>query len=429
MSTEARIVIFINAIRPATFNAIKHYVDNNGTLIIEPVVLVDEKIKNSITIRNGQTELMSKVQFISADLDSAQSIRESLAKLDKEIIAVVSQYENSIHELQKLIPYVPYLNIPSESSLTWATEKKFMRDLFGAYDRSLVPKYIEIHELDEIRIDEIDKQIGYPAVIKPSGLEGALLVSQVNNKLELIEGLEKGFAYAQNAYDKWIKRQKPFFLVEEFMDGDMYSIDVYIDSDGNCVFTPIVRVITGKKVGYNDFFGYVRKTPVTDINDENLAQEASKKACLALGLRSITAHVELMRMKDGTWKIIELGPRIGGYRHDMYMQSFGINHIMNDILNRAGHDASINTEIKGYSALYNIYAKKEGKLKDIKGLDKVRHLQSVVDIKQSLRYGEEALFARHNGDPVLDIMLFNSNLEQFNGDCETIEKELEVIVD
>jgi hypothetical protein len=426
MKEQPQVILFINALRPATFSAISEYEQLTGQKF-EPVVLVDCNIKDAITARNGQLDHLDRVRFIAVDFDDAKSIREALFSIKNNIFAVVSQYENSVLELKKLVPYLPYLPTPTESSLVWATEKKFMRDLMRAYDETLVPYYKEVHNVDDTILTEIETQTVYPLIIKPSGLEGSLLVSKVENHDELKSGLEKGFIQIQDAYNVWIKRQKPFFLVEEFMDGDMFSIDVYINELGDGVCTPIVEVITGKKVGYDDFFGYMRRTPV-HISDESDAQKTAIAACHALGLRSVTAHVELMRLTNGTWKIIELGPRIGGYRHDLYKLSFGINHIMNDILIRADEKPIVPKEARGYSALFNIYGRSEGTLMSVGGVDEVKKLSSFVSIKQVLAVGEKALFAKHNGDQVFDILLFNENKEIFDAECEKLESLLTIVI-
>lgn len=421
------IVLFINAMRPATFRALELQNETTGREF-EPVILVDEKIADSIFKRNGQLPHLDKVRVIRADFDDVASVTKALKPIEDNIFAVTSQYENSVLELKKIVPHLPYCDMPTETSLEWATEKKLMRELMHAYDESLVPKFFEVHELSDKKLDEIEQQMSYPMIVKPSGLEGSLLVSMVNNKAELRERLEHGFSEVDKAYSIWIKRQRPFFLVEEFMQGQMYSIDVYADKQGGYTHTPIVKVITGKQIGFDDFFGFARITPADiSADEEKQAQTAAENACTALGLRSVTVHVELMRTEDG-WKIIELGPRIGGYRHDLYMRSFGINHIMNDITNRGGEPVFINREAKGHAALLNIYARSEGTFQDFSGLDTVKDLASFVEANQTLQPGAQLFFAKNNGDPVFEISLFNENYDKLLEDIATVDKTLTINV-
>lgn len=415
-------VLFINAIRPATFSALEK-LERETNIHVSPFVFVDKKIADRIKVRNGQVDHFDKVRFIAIDFDDPYSIRTGIREIGEKIDGIVCQYENSILEFSKIIPYFPELPLPTESSLLWSTEKKLMREMLEAFDPSLVPLYVEAHDDSVETIANIESKINYPMIIKPSGLEGALLVSLVHDQTELRNALSKGFSHIQKAYDTWIKRQKPFFLAEEFMDGDMFSVDVYVNGNGDGTCAPIVEVITGKKVGYDDFFGYVRKTPVQDV-DEKACIETTLAACKALGMRSITAHVELMRLHDKRWKIIELGPRIGGYRHDIYEYGYGINHIANDIVNRLNLPVIVPSEPLGYTAMYNIYARSEGVIKNINGLEEVSNLASVVRINQLLTVGDEALFAKHNGDVVFEVLLFNQDKNLFDKDAEKVEKLL-----
>jgi hypothetical protein len=421
------VILFINAVRPATFEALESYRQQTGRTFT-PVVLVDERIKNVIIRTNGQGAHDNQVITLTADFDSAESLRQVLAPYQSRLFAVTSQYENSILELQKLVPYMPYMNMPSERSLDWATEKKLMRRLHDAYDTALVPDYMEITDDSTATINHIEASLPYPVIVKPSGLEGSLLVSLVSDRQQLQQTLTRTFHEIQKGYDTWVKRQTPAVLVEAFMDGEMYSVDSYISADGTSSHTPPVKVITGRQVGFDDFFGYLRLAPSGLSADQiSEAQLTAQKACQALGMRSLTAHVELMNTSQG-WKIIELGPRIGGYRHDLYAHTYGINHIMNDILNRAGEAPVIPTKIIAYTGMLNIYAHQEGILTNIEGLDAVKALSSCVTLKQAITEGQAVTFAKNNGDPVLEILMSHRSEAQLQSDIKTLEKVVNIHV-
>ena len=304
-----------------------------------------------------------------------------------------------------------------------------MRVLMESHDTSLIPKYLEVQDSNDTTLDRIESIMAYPVIVKPSGLEGSLLVTRVENRRELHNALKTTFRGVQDAYDKWIKRQAPVLLVEEFMEGDMYSVDNYIDKDGICHHTPVVKVITGHKAGFDDFFGYMQTTP-SDLDETEIAAAytTADQACHAVGLRSSTAHVELMKTQTG-WKIVELGPRIGGFRHDIYHNSYGINHIMNDILNRGGETPVIPTELKAHTMFLNIYARKEGTLRSIHGLDHLKQLPSFLSVTQNIQPGEEARFAKNNGDPVFVIGLCHENKDQFQQDVQAVEELLHLEIE
>lgn len=424
---KRNIVLFINAIRPATFDALETYKQKTGHEFI-PIVFVDQNIQAAITKRNGQEAHIDKVRVITADFDSAHSIREALAPYIDRIYAVTAQYENCVHELKKVLPFLPYLPTPTEKSLDWATEKKLMREMLEAYDPSLVPRYLEVGDYTEETLLYIESSLSYPVVIKPSGLEGSLLVSMARDAAELRLILKHTFNEIQKGYDTWIKRLNPIVLVEEFMKGDMYSIDTYVTQNGTPYHTPLVQVITGQKIGFDDFFGYAQISP-TSLSEREVrqAQQAAEKACHALGLRSVTAHVELMKTPTG-WKIIELGPRIGGYRHDIYRLSYDISHIVNDILIRGGDMPQIPHTPISHTAMLKIYARSEGELQKIEGLEKLSDLASYISHRQIIEVGEQAQFAKNNGDAILEIALNHKDRAQLESDITFIEQELAPII-
>ncbi len=414
------IIIFVNAIRPATFEALSEYKTLTGRYF-EPVVLVDEEVKEEIFECNGQDSLPKKVKIVTADFNSAASVGAAIKPFEDRVFAVTAQYENCIEELRQLIPYFPYLPMPTERSLIWATEKKLMRQIMEAYDASLVPKYIEAFDAQQSTLEKIEARLSYPMIVKPSGLEGSLLVNCVENQKELESALNYTFHSMQNLYDTWVKRQKPAVLVEEFMAGDMYTMDIYIDAQGSCYYTPTIGTIPGRKAGYEGFFSYKEFLPSgLSSEEEEQARRISTMACHALGLRSVTAHVELMRTASG-WKVIELGPRMGGDRHYQLAQAYGINHIVNDIRIRAGETPDIPTTLRKNVAVIDPHVHTEGILKEIYGLEEVKKLSSFINVRQNIPIGEFVLFAKNGSDPILSIVLSHEDKARLESDTARLE--------
>ena len=421
------VVLFINSMHAPTHSALRAYEQKTGRHFTS-VVVVDTNIHESIHTLNEQGHLEGNAQVITADFDSPASIRQALRPFEDRLVAVLSQYENSIHEFKKLIPYVPYLQTPTESSLDWATDKKLMRAAFDAYDPSLSPRSLHVENPSHATIAAVEQQLTYPVIIKPSGLECSLLVSVARNRKELTKQLAVTFKELHGAYRNLLKRLEPAVLVEEFMEGDMYSIDAYVAADGTCRFAPPVKVVTGRKVGFDDFFPYLTITP-TGLSAQEVAaaNHTVSQACKALGLRATTAHAELMYTPNG-WRMIEVGPRIGGYRHELYGLTLGMSHIMNDIVNRIGLEPDIPATPSRYAAVLQAYAHEEGALKVVHGTEQIKALPSYVSQKVRYKEGEPLRFAQHNGYPAVEVMLCHEDEAQLQKDLQTIEDVLHIEV-
>lgn len=427
MSQKSKdVVLFINSMFAPTTNALGTFEEKTGRHFT-PVVIVDINIQESIHTLNDQNHLIENhVEVITADFDSPASIRQALKPYEDRLVAVLSQYENSIHEFKKIIPYLPYLQTPTESSLDWATDKKLMRAEFDAYDPTLSPASLHVEDALPATIAAIEQKLSYPIIIKPSGLECSLLVSVASDRTQLADQLRNTFKQLHTAYRHLLKRLEPSVLVEEFMTGDMYSIDAYVTLDGTCRHTPPVKVVTGNKVGFDDFFPYLTITPTgltaAEISDAN---DTVERACKALGLRATTAHTELIRTPKG-WRIIEIGPRIGGYRPELYGLTIGLNHIANDIVNRMGIAPEIPVKVLNHAAVLQTYARQEGKLKAIHGLDKIKQLPSFVSMKQRFQAGDMLYFAQNNGHPAFEVMLCHADEAQLQSDLRTVEQVLHI---
>ncbi|MGM0629479.1 MAG: ATP-grasp domain-containing protein, partial [Patescibacteria group bacterium] len=248
---------------------------------------------------------------IRCNLDSAKAVTQAIKPYENELLAVTCRGEGNIPAFQKVIPHVPYLRTPTTESLEWSTNKLKMRRRFNAYDHNITPKFTVVQDAKEKSLKKIEEKVGFPLIIKPVGLASSLLVSVAYYPEELEQSLKKTLRKIQKIYKEMNGRGEPEVLVEQFIDGNMYSVDAHIGSRGAVYFNPFVHIKTGRSVGFDDFFGYQQSTPAgLNKNSIKEAQEVSIKAIRALKLRSTTAHIELLQTEKG-WKVIEVGPRMG----------------------------------------------------------------------------------------------------------------------
>ncbi|HZX50361.1 MAG TPA: ATP-grasp domain-containing protein [Candidatus Paceibacterota bacterium] len=379
------------------------------------------------TLLDEEKEVLHLFDIVlTCNFDSPESIMECLAPYQDGFVAVTARGEQNIPHLKKVIPYLPYLRTPTQDSLEWATSKIEMRRRFTAYDKKITPSYMVVSDTSKKTIKAIVEKIGTPLVIKPSGLAVSLLVTIAFHQEELEKSLRKVFRHLRVQYKKNGGRGEPQVLVEQFMEGDMYSIDIYVDSRGKMYFCPLVHIKTGRTIGFDDFFGYQQMTP-TLLAKESIAeaQEASKKAIHALGLRSTTVHLELMKTEQG-WKIIELGPRIGGFRDMLYELAYGIKHTENDIAVRIPERPKLPRKLKGYAAALKIFARQEGVITNFLGVKKVQALESLHSMETNKKIGDRAVFAKNGGKSVFDILLFNKDRSRLLADIRRIEQALKI---
>jgi biotin carboxylase len=420
---ERDMILFVGSYMSAQKNALAKLSRSLGKELTACVLLDDSDMSARVKLPTDH-----KAVVLDCDFAKDTLIQKTLLPYKHRFLAVTCRAEKNIPLLKKVVPHVPYLNTPTEKSLDWTTDKIKMRHMLRSYDRTIAPKFVVAHDATEETLNRIEKTVGFPLIIKPAGLAASLLVTLCYHREELESSLTKTVKKIDQIYKKKRGRGEPQILVEEFMEGSMYSIDSYVNQRGVVYHTPLVHVRTGRSVGFEDFFGYMRITPVgLKAHKIEAAKRVAEKAIEALNMRSTNCHIELMKTEDG-WKVIELGPRIGGFRHEMYELSYGIDHSMNDILIRIPKKPVLTKKVKGFTVVMQFYARQKGRLISLEGINKIRKLESFSSIRIKKKIGDMCDFARNGDDPVFDIVLFNKNRSKLLADIRRLEQTVDIKV-
>lgn len=364
---------------------------------------------------------------IECNTNSHIAITQALLPYKDDLQAITCRDESKIPDFAKIVPHVPYLKTPTSESLMWSVDKIHMRRRFHAYDKKITPKYKVVKDATQKTLHAIEEKVGFPLVIKPSGLAQSLLVTICYHQEELERELKKTFRKIRSLHKQYKEETgEDKILVEAFMDGGMYSIDGYINSRGKIYFCPAVEIQTGRTIGFDDFFGYKQITP-TSLSKKSIeeAEHVTRRGVYALGLRSSSFHAELIKTDQG-WKIIEIGPRIGGFRDVMYKLSYGFDHAENDILIRIPKKPLVHKKARGYTASMKFFAKNEGTLTNLTGVKKAQELASFYDIAVNKKVGDRAIYAKNGGKSVFNITLFNKERSKLLADIRRLEKMVKI---
>lgn len=366
--------------------------------------------------------------FLPIDFTKTGAIAEALAPYQRELRAITSRDESYLSRFIQIIPHVPYLRTPSTESLIWSTDKLEMRRRFKILAKEYSPNYALVKANTKAERKRIIEKIKFPMIVKPTNLAQSLLVTVCYHEDELKRALTSLKKKIEKIYGENGRTETPRIIVEEFMEGDMYSVDAYVNSKGKVYFCPMVRVLTGHNIGHEDFFNYLHMTP-TSLKARSIerAHEAAAAGIHALGLRNTTAHVELMKVDDD-WKLIEIGARIGGFRDKLHRLSCDIDHSLNDILIRLPKKPVIPKKCKGFGATLKWYPKQEGRLMRLKGIKKIQELKSFVDITLGKKLGDRCRFAKNGGKAVFIVTLYNAERSKLLADIRRVEKLIDIQV-
>jgi hypothetical protein len=147
------------------------------------------------------------------------------------------------------------------------------------------------------------RETGYPVVAKPDVGVGAIATYKISSEAEL----ERFFS----------RKPEADYLLEEFVDGRIFSFDGLADRDGNLVFHTAHAYSQGVMEAVNDddhlYYYSFREIP-RDL------EEAGRKAFAAFGVRERFFHFEFFRTnRDGRIVALEVNLRPpGGLTTDMF---------------------------------------------------------------------------------------------------------------
>jgi biotin carboxylase len=422
MTKKKNIILYVMNLPSGTVEALRSYEKCSGPLRV--MLLIDSRVRENKTL----ADYPGLDLIASCDFSKPQKIVEALLPYQNQLLAISCRSEQYMSRFIEVLPHVPYLRTPTTESLKWASDKYQMRKRFRLYDKKITPKFTLVKKNSKDERERIIKKIGFPMIVKPTNLAASLYVSICYHEEELEATLRRTFRDLKKAYEHDHRLEDPKIIAEAYMEGDMYSIDSYVNSRGKVYHCPLVKVTTGKKIGHDDFYNYLQMTP-SGLKSETVAkaEKAAESGIHALGLRSTVAHTELMKI-DNDWKLIEIGARMGGFRHILHDLSCDINHALNDILIRIPKKPLLPKKCKGYSCAVKWFAPKEGRITEMKGIKRIEQLESFHSITVNKKVGDRAVFARNGGRSIFNLFLYNNDRSKLLADIRRMEKIVDIKV-
>lgn len=422
MKNNKDIVVFVMSLPAGALEqltALEKILERN----IEVVLLVDSRTKKHVS-----DSVVQGCTVLTCDFSKPEKIAETLLPLQERLLAITCRSEKSMPRFAAVLPHVPYLRTPTTESLRWASDKLEMRKRFALYNKKITPNFTVINKNSAEDREKAMKKVGFPMVIKPTNLAASLFVTVCFHEEELEKTLRMTFRKLRKAYEADGREEAPRLIAEEYMEGDLYSVDSYVDSRGRVYHCPLVKQVTAKQRGHEDLYNYLQITP-TGLKTATIerAQAATESGIHALGLRSTIVHTELMKVDDD-WKLVEIGARMGGFRQTLHELSCGINHTLNDILIRIPKKPKIPKRCQGYACAMKWFVGEEGIIKEMKGIKRIEQLESFDSIKINKKIGDKAVFARNGGRSVFNLFMYNDDRSRLLADIRRVEKMVDVKV-
>jgi biotin carboxylase len=376
-------VIFIGYIRRAYLS----YFAKNGYTIGLFQDISREDFAERFEDETAPEELLDFIFPIN--FQSQKNVEDSLKgvkfKEDVLLICLNDRYLLATAQIAKTLNLKQTRSLPIDLARN-VTDKIYQRKLFKEKFPEISPEYKKIRTFHGAYT--FTHKYGFPVIIKPANLSQSQLVNVCHDLEELIK---KGSYVLDNVAEVYLKNQvyrTPQVSIEQFIQGQQFSVDSYATLDGKIIHTPICKQDIGYDLGMGNF-ETLCSYYVDDLtkDEEKLIFETINKAIKSLGIQGNPSHTEVRLTKEGKCQIVEVNIRTGGYRAEMLKLSYGINHVQNVINTYLGEKIEVENKLIKYSACPQIWSDKQGILKNISGLDKVKKLPSFVKIAVSAKNG------------------------------------------
>ena len=245
-----------------------------------------------------------------------------------------------------------------------ATDKYEMIKAFKAHGVPS-PWYFVVDSIDEIR--ELEGELSYPCIIKPTDNAGSHGVAKVYSFEELLGNYDYSHSCSR----------KGRVIIEEYLDGPEVSVEVMV-VNGNVHILQITDKITTGAPHFVEM-GHSQPSQLSKATRESIARVAIA-ANKAIGIKNGPSHTEIRVTKEGP-KIVELGARLGGdcITTHLVPLSTGVNMVECSIRIALGEKPDLEPKWNKGAAIRYLKTG-TGTVREIKGIEEAESIPGVIQV-------------------------------------------------
>jgi biotin carboxylase len=349
--------------------------------------LLDKELiyKEISRIKNQGKQIKAFVSFIDPLVSTAAQISQELSLAELSVDALNKMEDKTrFREILKGNPATPSFSIfPSDLN---------QRDLFEEHVK------------------------GLPAILKSPVSNGSKDVILVRSHEEFINTIQ----YFQKRFP-----ETPI-LIEEFIDGPQYLIEVMVSHSTITIIAIIEQEISWK----NRFIitGYQLPAQLTRQASEKL-NKAIESIIKDIGLYHGTCHLE-MRLVNGEWKLIEINPRIsGGAINQLILEATGINLVKETLKLNLGEELNLTPSKSEKAFVQFITVNSAGRLIKVTGQNKAKTINGVKKVYVKPRKGSILTPPLSMGDRYAYVLASGENPLKVKEIAKTAAKEIKFYIE
>jgi len=353
--------------------------------------------------------------------DSKIDLLNQLKQIKKEDIYYINTFDEMLVLLLNEIKIELWLNISKEYKAF--RNKNLQRELLLKNYKETTVSYFNIDINDDT--EKYTKLLNYPFIIKPTSWMQSAGVLLINEKIDLENYIKNAKELLKNMWDRGIADTK--FIIEEYIDWEMYTVDYYVDNNWKFIISIITKVYLLQKLWIDDFWNYVRIS--WDFINSNINLDLLnifiEKHIKTFWIKDTFIHHEFKINSKNIFKTIELNQRVGWYRLEMSKLNYDYNVLTSPL--------GIKNELdnKSSMAVFVFYPEKTWIFKELNNdlLLKFKSLKSFNNIRFSESYIWKTIWLTKDWyTNVAAIRIINKDLEQFKFDFDFIEENYKDLI-
>lgn len=360
---------------------------------------------------------LEKYWIYTQNYSNKQDLIEKIKKFNEkyEIISIYTSMElliNTSNSIRKELWLVvsDYPNI--------FRNKFLQRKLLQENSKWLWIKYLK-WEPENLSIEEIEKEIWYPFILKPVNWVQSSWVIKVQKKSDFENYINNYNDFHDRLKARWVDNKE--LIAEEFIDWELYTLDYFVTSEGKVVFSKPAQEILWTDFWVNDYFVVARiaSFEVEEKLKNSWLNEFILETVKATKIKNTFVHHEFKLTTKWKLKTIELNWRLWGGRMDLYKEAYNINMF----------EMMLNDDLKVWSLtknniVFNICSIKRWKLVwiDEKLFDLISNRETVVSISFDKKFiWKETWLAKDWFTKMWSIKLVSDDFEKIMKDFEYIK--------
>lgn len=340
-------------------------------------------------------------------------LKEQILNFSKEEIFYINTFDEKLvlltNELKKL------LNLPFTEKYEIFRNKDLQRKyLLESFPEATVNfQKIDFNKNEKLWID-------FPCIIKPTSSAQSSWVTFLQNIWDF-ENFKKNISNLNKNLEArgFLKND---FIVEEFIDGEIFTLSYFVNDFWEYFLFPIVKVKSVQNLWIDDFSNYVRiiyKWLDLELDEEKL-DIFIKKHIKIFWIKNTFVFHDMKKTNSWEFKTIEVNGRIGWYRLEMYKETFGVN--MLSFIDKVGH---LNIKENIFFATFAFYPYKEAIFKWLdKSLEQeFKKMKSFFSFKIiSWKEWKKAWFTKNWFSALANLKLKTESETDFWRDFDFVEK-------